>query len=895
MFLGALMMGTTNIAGAAEQRTAVSTTSTALDTTFDTDGIQTTDFGGTDEAHDIVLQADGSIIVVGTNSNKLAMVRYSSTGALDTSFDGDGKLTDTALGTGRDVALQDDGHIVVVGSTNSLNFGASRYEADGSADDSFGSSGHVTTDMGGFDQAYGVAIDRYNKIVVVGSNGDFALVRYKSDGEIDDSFGDDGKQTTNFKGSDTAFDVAISDTSYDIIVVGQARDAIGTGTDFAIARYSSSGNLDSDFDSDGKQTLDSGRDDRWDSVALQSDDKIVVAGTNGADFVVARYTSDGSLDTSFDSDGIQTIDFGGVDEARDVVVQPNRKILLVGHTDGDTLSLARLNTDGSLDTTFGTNGLLLLQIDNNDTEGFGLTLQDDDKIVVAGQSNDNFAVARFDNPCTMPATIGDQTTYDEAIACFNTKRTTGSYTISLTADVQLTEQPLTIDNPTADVDLLLQGNDFELDGQEIDGVRPLTIAADTDIVVQNLTIKDGRPKSNTGCYSSCGGGIRSKGNLWLKNSVVEGNFATEGGGVYNDGGSLTIEYSSVSNNSSEYIAGVWNQNGASAIIMDSLIVSNESTETGSIGGVYNSSDSTMMIINSTIGQNVGDSTGGVSNSGDVTIMGSTISGNEGGIAFATGGSAGTAVVKNSTISGNVAGTAVSNTGNITLTHVTIANNHNAAGTGGNGFVHNGDEAYLYNSLFADNGGSDCVARATIAEQAYNLVEADSANSPCATADTIVGTDPGLGLLQNNGGDSETQAIDKTSIAYDAVPVVGGSCDETGIMADQRGVMRAQGAACDIGAYEYWGVKITAVSDTDASLSWGEAASSCTYNVHVHTSPYEPPQSAAYTDFDVDDVLKDYMGNASTSYYSVMEAVCNNVMMSYSNEVGAFTFDIVPGS
>ncbi|MEM7111756.1 MAG: choice-of-anchor Q domain-containing protein [Chloroflexota bacterium] len=793
---------TPHIAGAAERQTAVSsTTNVVLDISFSGDGIQTTDMGNDGLAYDVAIQEDGRIVVVGRASYDLAIARYNSDGSADTTFSGDGRLLNNTLADGRAVVLQDDGKIVVIGGEWPNDFYAMRFDTDGSVDSSFGSSGLVQTDFGNNDQAYDIAAQDDGKLVVVGTNNDFAVARYNSDGSLDTSFDSDGMQSTDFTRNDIAYAVALQDDG-GIVVAGTTDTNNFNGADFALARYTSSGALDTSFDSDGKQTLNGGGDDRWYAVTVQDDGKIVAAGTNDSDFVVARYSSSGSLDSSFDSDGLQTIDFGGTDEAQDVVIQPDGKIIVAGFTDGQTMNLARLNSDGSLDTDFGTNGLITLKIDGSETEGYGVALQADDKIVTVGYKRDEFAVARYETLC-LPDSVATESEWNAAIACFNSMTTPRTYAFALAADILFTQMPVTINNPIAGVELSVQGNNFSLDGQETAGVRPLTIAADTDVQIEDATIMGGKNPASTlsACSGSCGGGILNEGTLSLSNSFVRENEADFGSGILNVGGNLSFDSSGVVENSG-YYAGLVNHDGGSVNITSSQITGNSSAAAFGVAGVVNSPNGIMVIDTSTISNNSGDDSGGVRNEGDLTITNSTISGNAAVSSFFNIPDS-TAIVKNSTISGNTTGAAIFNHGTITLTHVTIANNHYSSGTKGYGFWNSGiGTASLYNSIMADNGQFDCIASAALMNEAYNVIETDSDTSPCAAgATTMTGIDPVLGVLQNNGGATETQTINSGSVAFDAIPVVNGSCNDTGITTDQRGETRPQESACDMGAYE----------------------------------------------------------------------------------------------
>jgi uncharacterized delta-60 repeat protein/LPXTG-motif cell wall-anchored protein len=167
------------------------TTTGALDTSFDTDGKVTTDIGTstTDTAKALVIQGDGKIVAVGTSSNDFAVVRYTTTGALDTSFDTDGKVT-TDIGTsttdtGSSAVIQSDGKIVVVGD-NYSDFVIVRYTTTGALDTTFDTDGKVTTDIGTStsDAGTAVAIQGDSKIVVAGRSGaggppSFAVARYE--------------------------------------------------------------------------------------------------------------------------------------------------------------------------------------------------------------------------------------------------------------------------------------------------------------------------------------------------------------------------------------------------------------------------------------------------------------------------------------------------------------------------------------------------------------------------------------------------------------------------------------------------------------------------------------------------------------------------------------------
>ena len=352
------------------------------------------------DAFDVAIQSDGKIVVAGYTDADLdgnydfALARYNTNGTLDSSFDGDGVMaTDFGMSDdfAKSVVLQTDGKIVIAGYAHTHNggnydFALARYNIDGSLDTTFDGDGKLTTDFGTtYAIAHSLALQTDGKIVVAGvasdgSGSGFALARFNSDGTLDTSFDNDGKLITHFGASSDAQSLIVQNDGK-IIVAGY--EDYGQNRDFEIARYNSNGSLDTSFDGDGKLTTNFGNDDYAASATLQSNGKIIVVGrtvkNNDNNFALVRYNSDGSLDTSFDSDGKLTTDFGpGDDFANSVAVQLDGKIVVAGST------LARYNADGSLDTSFAVSRV----------SSASMALQADGKIVVAGSG---FSLARFNN------------------------------------------------------------------------------------------------------------------------------------------------------------------------------------------------------------------------------------------------------------------------------------------------------------------------------------------------------------------------------------------------------------------------------------------------------------------------------------------------------------------
>jgi uncharacterized delta-60 repeat protein len=320
------------------------------DPTFDGDGKAVAFFIMYDDIlNDVAIQSDGKIVAAGFSGSDIALVRFKTNGTLDPTFSGDGKVK-TDLGAteaAQTMAIQPDGKIVVAGWTGpsggTRNFAVARYKTDGTLDGGFSRDGIVTTDFGGFDKAYGVAIQANGSIVVAGGTGTgaccdkFALARYKPNGGPDLTFDTDGRVTTDIGPSaEQIFSLALQPDQR-IVVAGYSFN--GTNFDFALARYTTGGGPDLTFSGDGKQIVDLGSGDTIFDIALQSDGKIVAAGDSGTPNVfhwaLARFKTGGALDKNFSGDGRVTTTFGGSFEtARAVALQSNGRIVGAGRTGG---------------------------------------------------------------------------------------------------------------------------------------------------------------------------------------------------------------------------------------------------------------------------------------------------------------------------------------------------------------------------------------------------------------------------------------------------------------------------------------------------------------------------------------------------------------------------------
>jgi uncharacterized delta-60 repeat protein len=285
----------------------------SLDESFGDAGVVITDFAGRAEhVFALSLQDDGKIVAAGftdtvDGNDDFALARYNANGTPDGTFGAGGKLHTDFLSGSRDVgyamAIQPDGKILVAGLVSG-NFGLARYNKDGSLDLTFGYylDGMVNIDFAAqYDLAYALALMPGGKILVGGygynqdgAQSDFALARFDSNGILDPSFGTDGRIMTDFLGgSDSACAVAVQPDGK-IVATGYAT--LGSGKDFALARYNDDGSPDDTFGISGKSTTDfNGQDDWAWGAALAPNGRIIAGGyamnAEKASMAVACYTA----------------------------------------------------------------------------------------------------------------------------------------------------------------------------------------------------------------------------------------------------------------------------------------------------------------------------------------------------------------------------------------------------------------------------------------------------------------------------------------------------------------------------------------------------------------------------------------------------------------------------
>ena len=350
----------------------------------------------------------------------------SGPGNLDTTFNYTGVVTTTVNGkniSGTSVVIQPNGRILVAGTLqNSINqnFVVTRYLPNGKPDKTFNLTGTVIAPVGdGYLLGSDIAIQSNGRIIVAGSDdfgaGKFqiAAVRYQQNGSLDTTFANGGVLTTSTSNGND-FGYAVSVQPDDNILIAGRLD-----TESAILRYTVTGTLDSTFNGDGIAKIDSISGEVYDLDI--KNDKIIAVGVaiqhHTSNFLVTRYNVNGKLDTTFNSIGVVTtsittgtndIGFNGV------AVQSNNKIVAAGEgrdsNNAPVIILVRYNANGSLDTEFNGTGVVTTSIGSG-VAAAKVAVQADGKIVVVGtgieDSKSKFVVVRYNPDGSLDAEFGD--------------------------------------------------------------------------------------------------------------------------------------------------------------------------------------------------------------------------------------------------------------------------------------------------------------------------------------------------------------------------------------------------------------------------------------------------------------------------------------------------------
>ena len=387
--------------------------------------------GGGAAAFDVVVQPDGRTVAAGTAGSAIALTRYNTDGSLDPTFGTGGRVTTTIAtfaARANAVVVLGDGRILAAGTRTqtartdptrpprlvAADFVLARYAANGTLDPSFGSGGIVVTEFapGSFDFADDLAVQSDGRIVVAGeAAGDFALARYTADGTLDATFGTGGKVTTDFagRGGDEATGVVVQPNGR-IVAAGFAIRPT-TNTDFGVARYNADGTLDTTFGSGGRVATNLGEvtdnglttEDQAADVVVQPDGRVVLVGSAGVhEFALVRYTAAGALDGTFGRGGVVRTDvvtdgfLGGTDRAFGAAPQPDGKIIAAGWSGDDDFALVRYTANGALDGGFGAGGKVLTKFSQSGSNrADAVTVLGDGRIVGAGNTWPGSAPTNF--------------------------------------------------------------------------------------------------------------------------------------------------------------------------------------------------------------------------------------------------------------------------------------------------------------------------------------------------------------------------------------------------------------------------------------------------------------------------------------------------------------------
>jgi uncharacterized delta-60 repeat protein len=388
---------------------------------------------------------DVRILAAGVAGNKFTVARFTSTGELDSDFATNGNTQQIDFGTGSDeahgIALDANGKIVAAGLTTGAfdvtDIALARLDALGNLDNTFGNGGTAVQDIGATfqvintnDYATALAVQSDGKLVAVGQTGDdfysgFALARYTPDGALDLTFGKNGKIVTAFVDPYNGANAVAIQTDGKILLAGSVDD--NSSVSFALARYNPDGTLDVSFGLGGlaKASLPEVS-PLAPSLAIQTDGKIVLAAADDVYFALVRFHPDGALDTGFGEQGNGTVltEIGADSRlfSKGVLIGPTGKIYMAGHEEeNDKLILARYNSDGTLDQTFGTNhGYTIHPFNNVEVSGMALQGQ---KLIVGGNIDGELSVFRFNLDGTLDTsfdengflTIGDISSHDGGV------------------------------------------------------------------------------------------------------------------------------------------------------------------------------------------------------------------------------------------------------------------------------------------------------------------------------------------------------------------------------------------------------------------------------------------------------------------------------------------------
>jgi uncharacterized delta-60 repeat protein len=419
---------------------------TALDPSFGVNGVVTTALAGgaivaAQSSQNIAVDSSGRFVVVGkTSGNNFAIVRYTAAGALDTTFGTNGSVT-LAIGsdslTGQCVAIDSNGRIVVGGFLNggSTAFAMARYTSAGALDTTFGAGGVEINGIGINSQIEALAFDGFGRILAVGTatvggRADIILARYSANGLLDTSsgFGTSGSGTiASAFGTSCNADSVVVDSAGKIVIGGQQVNGQQV---MLAARFTSAGALDTTFGSSGtvSAAIGSGTANA-NLVAIDSSGRILLAGGGGSNLAMARYSSAGVLDTTFGSSGIVSTPVGAGSSAIESLTFDSSGRIDVAGFSSLGMTAARYSASGALDSTFGTGGIVTATLAAASSAD-KVTIDSNGRILAAGISGGNFELARYVPNVSTVSVVEGTTTVTPAAATDPDAGTVLTYTIT---------------------------------------------------------------------------------------------------------------------------------------------------------------------------------------------------------------------------------------------------------------------------------------------------------------------------------------------------------------------------------------------------------------------------------------------------------------------------------
>ena len=784
-----------------------------LDTTFGQDGLVVTDFAGSLEwVNTIGLDSKGRILAAGIITDGInddfVLARYTVSGDLDVEFGNGGVVSADFAPDNTDccsaLVVASDDSVILGGhyhyGPRGTDLALVKFTASGILDTSFGDGGYVSTHFDNSDRLLSMVLDQEERIIVA---GDDLIARYKTDGTLDESFGIGGYCLADFPDHSVEYN-AIT-LNKDGKILAACRGDYDNNNVFELARYDSEGNLDTSFGDGGIVSADlPGYLDSCVAITTDESGRIFLGGATYtdtlADFALVCYKPVGSLDETFGNGGFVVNDFAnGNDHIASLQIDDKGRIVVSGYVTYDTeyFALARYTESGDLDMNFGNQGLVSTDFPGDRSSSHALVIDEKNRIVLGGYTTNHaytdidFALARYitniidvtntnDNGLGSLRNALDIATDGDQINL----NVMGSIILNPTYGELIIDKEVTIQGPGADL-LSISGGGSS---------RVLYIEAVDTVNISDLSIISG---DATGYDHSDPG-------------------ALYGGGIYNRSENLAITDCTISGNKSGYDgAGMFNCSCTNPTLTNCTFTGNSSNEMG--GGVCNWSDSTPTLTNCTFtGNSANQRGGGMYNYySSPEITNCTFNGNS---AAGGGGICNcecNPTLINCTFNGN---TSIGNGGGIynrincspEVTNCTFT--LNSADLGGGMYNFKDSSPRVTNCIFWDAaGGEICnyldVTNPSTPDLSYCVVQSSDVGDG-TSFNNIISEDPMLAPLDDNGGPTWTCALRGGSSAIDAGTVSG--APDT----DQRGISRPARAGYDIGAYE----RTTYI--IDASWSYG---------------------------------------------------------------------------